>query len=342
MACILKIRRGPEANLPNIVLEEGELAFTTDTHKLVMGCRDAAKVIINADVVEPGAYSKPVVDAQGRVIGNEALTAEEIPVIPSNKVSGLGTAAFKDIGMGSEQIPITDASGLLPRMVIPPLNSVPVSLLQGIISLENLPKGALEYLAVVADDEERFALTTEQVQKGDSVKVMSTNQMYIVVDEALLDQEEGYVSYSSGYATSVPWSGVTGKPTTLAELGIDDIEPKITKNTAFNKNFGTSTAVIKMNGPVSVGSSNDVARIDHVHPVDTSRAPVVHTHAQADIEGLVATLSAKAPLASPSFSGTPRATTPTATDNSTRIATTAYVKAQGFVTSIDSLDCGEF
>ena len=38
-------------------------------------------------------------------------------------------------------------------------------------------------------------------------------------------------------------------------------------------------------------------------------------------------LSAKAPLASPTFTGTPKSTTPASSDNSTRIATTAFVKA---------------
>lgn len=43
----------------------------------------------------------------------------------------------------------------------------------------------------------------------------------------------------------------------------------------------------------------------------------------ADISGL-------APIASPSLTGTPTAPTPLASDNSTRIATTAWVKAQGY------------
>jgi phage gp45-like len=40
----------------------------------------------------------------------------------------------------------------------------------------------------------------------------------------------------------------------------------------------------------------------------------------------------KAPIASPAFSGAPTAPTPATADNSTRIATTAFVEAQGFVT----------
>ena len=49
-------------------------------------------------------------------------------------------------------------------------------------------------------------------------------------------------------------------------------ESSFTKNTAFNKNFETSASNIKMNGTAAVGSSSNVARSDHVHPTDTSRA----------------------------------------------------------------------
>jgi hypothetical protein len=41
----------------------------------------------------------------------------------------------------------------------------------------------------------------------------------------------------------------------------------------------------------------------------------------------------KAPTLSPIFSGTPTAPTPATADNSTTVATTAYVKAQGYINS---------
>ena len=44
-------------------------------------------------------------------------------------------------------------------------------------------------------------------------------------------------------------------------------------------------------------------------------------------------LASYAPLASPSLTGTPTAPTPSTSDNSTKLATTAYVKAQGYLTA---------
>ena len=53
---------------------------------------------------------------------------------------------------------------------------------------------------------------------------------------------------------------------------IDGKEPKITKNTAFNKNFSGTDP--QMDGTASPGSADTVARGDHKHPTDTTRLAV--------------------------------------------------------------------
>ena len=85
----------------------------------------------------------------------------------------------------------------------------------GTISIDRLPKAALERLIVVADDTARFALTTATVQSGDTVKVTSTGKMYLIKDESKLNSEDGYEPYTASQASSVPWSGVTSKPSTF-------------------------------------------------------------------------------------------------------------------------------
>lgn len=94
----------------------------------------------------------------------------------------------------------------------------------GVIDLKNIPVGAMERCVVVEDDTARFALTTNDVQKGDTVKVINpTPTMYMVVDENKLDSADGYVVYSAGNANSVPWSGITDKPDHYYELPPADI-----------------------------------------------------------------------------------------------------------------------
>lgn len=86
----------------------------------------------------------------------------------------------------------------------------------GTISIDRLPKAALERLVVVANDTARFALTTATAQSGDTVKVTSTGKMYLIKDESKLNSEDGYEPYTASSASSVPWSGVTDKPSTFA------------------------------------------------------------------------------------------------------------------------------
>lgn len=82
----------------------------------------------------------------------------------------------------------------------------------GTIDLARIPKAAIPELKIVADDTARFALTTSDIQNGDTVQVTSTGKMYYVKDQTKLSSEDGYVVYTAGAASSVPWSGVTGKP----------------------------------------------------------------------------------------------------------------------------------
>lgn len=87
-----------------------------------------------------------------------------------------------------------------------------------LIPIANIPKAALERCMVVANDTARFALTTDQVQNGDTVKVAATKKMYFVKDDTKLNSEAGYEPYVAGTASvaevaeSVEWDKVKNKP----------------------------------------------------------------------------------------------------------------------------------
>lgn len=85
----------------------------------------------------------------------------------------------------------------------------------GTIDIDRLPKGAIERMVYVKDDAARFALTTNTAQNGDTVKVTGTKKMFYVIDDTKLSSEAGYEPYTAESASAVPWSGVTGKPTTF-------------------------------------------------------------------------------------------------------------------------------
>ena len=73
-------------------------------------------------------------------------------------------------------------------------------LVDGKVPLYQLPPAALEREVPVQNDAARFALTTDDVQLGDTVKVVSTGKMYLVVDTDHLDTEAGYDLYVAGRA----------------------------------------------------------------------------------------------------------------------------------------------
>ena len=72
---------------------------------------------------------------------------------------------------------------------------------QGLIPINEIPPAAIEHMVAVANDTARFALTTDDVNNGDTVYVDATKVMYMVIDDAHLDSETGYKEYSAGIAT---------------------------------------------------------------------------------------------------------------------------------------------
>ena len=155
----------------------------------------------------------------------------------------------------------------------------------GTIPLERLPHGALERCVVVKDEAARLALTTADVQNGDTVKVTATSKMYFVVDQTKLNEETGYEVYTAGTATSVDWSGVQNHPTTLVGYGITDAvasSEKVTEASAANKG---KILVLNADGKLDVDITGHVdwANINSapkstVEQIDTAVAAATHTN----------------------------------------------------------------
>jgi hypothetical protein len=98
------------------------------------------------------------------------------------------------------------------------------------------------------------------------------------------------------------------------------ITPDIGIATGISFNFITGLADTTpiMDGTAAVGVSTTVARADHVHPTDTSRAP----------------------LASPALTGTPTAPTAATTVSSTQLATTAFATPRTAATGASVMPAG--
>lgn len=156
---------------------------------------------------KPDVYTRSQTDGAiaAMITAGQAAGAAKLTTPRSIALSGgvTGTATAFD---GTQDIAI-------------PVTAVAASALTGTIDIARLPAGALERLYPVANDAERFALTTAQVQKGDTVQVGGAGGlMYLVVDESNLGNAAGYRAYTAARASAVDWSGVESKPALLTAL----------------------------------------------------------------------------------------------------------------------------
>lgn len=94
----------------------------------------------------------------------------------------------------------------------------------------------------------------------------------------------------------------------------------------------TAVAAAKLETPRTIGLGGDLSgstAFDGTANVTISAtvADDSHNHVISNVDGLQSALDLKAPLASPALTGNPTAPTQTAGNNSTRLATTAFVQA---------------
>ncbi|MDY0236871.1 MAG: hypothetical protein RBR71_12660 [Gudongella sp.] len=135
----------------------------------------------------------PSIDSWGAFVGAYRTIWDEAIVDVTQDVPG--KLSFESIGRSIKTIDIDISQ-----------KDLPVGNLVGVIDPVHIPPVAFERCAVVPDDQARFALTSADVQNGDTVKVSSTDLMYMVVDDTNLNSEAGYMVYRS----MVPWGSVSG------------------------------------------------------------------------------------------------------------------------------------
>ena len=153
----------------------------------------ASKVTFNGAVVgsagitvPSGQYFRGDLDGNAET-ASELQTARNITIRAGKEGTQTATTAFK----GNQDVEIN-------------LNQVDASIIASVngskIPLDALPDGAVERLVKVENESARFALTTDNVQLGDTVLQMDTEVMYVVVDVDHLDSEAGYQEYAAGTA----------------------------------------------------------------------------------------------------------------------------------------------
>ena len=177
-----------------------------------------------------------------------ATTAEALKTAVSIKLTGAVTGSVTT----SLNAPVSIATEF---------TTIPADKITGMISIDNIPREAMPNTVTVQNDEERFALTKEQVQNNDVVIVEGATEndpatMYWVIDDTKLNLPEGYRAFTSSIAAAVPWSGVLDKPETFPPSAHNQAASTITglSNVATSGSFNDLSDV-----PAFVKTVNSVA-----------------------------------------------------------------------------------
>jgi len=217
-----------------------------------------------------GTFNIPTItyDAYGHITG-KGITTMTMPAAPTTisgnagsatKLANARTIGISGVTATSQSFDGTDNINI-------PITAIPASLLTGTIDIARIPQAALERLVHVDDDDARLALTSSSIQNGDVVKVESTGLMYYVKDDSKLGTEDAFSSFTAGIASSVPWSGITGKPSFATVATSGNYNDLSNRPTIYQPGTSTPKAA---SGSGSVGTATTFSREDHIHPVQTS------------------------------------------------------------------------
>lgn len=216
----------------------------------------------------------------GKVPGYDAhISDTDIHVTAADKQTWNGKADASHVHNANDV-----TTGVFDAARIPNLDASKIT--TGTIDIDRLPQGALERLVKVADQAARYALTASDVQLGDTVQQLDTGVMYVVTDETKLDSADGYTEYTAGSATSVPWSGVTGKPSsyTPASHSHGNITNDGKVGTTADKPLITGTGGVVQAG--SFGNQANTFCEGNDSRLSDARTPVAHTHTKSDVTDL--------------------------------------------------------
>lgn len=202
----------------------------------------------------------------------------------------------------------------------------------------------LEFLLDIADDDLLLVVDTSEEDISIKTKKITFNDLQEKIEQEIVQEVTEQLVDDFGLKAPLESPAFTGNPTAPTQIGSDSttklattafvqgaVAPKA--NIASPSFTGTPTAPT----PTALDDSTKLATTSFVKTaVQNSSTPDASDLVKGKIQlagdlggtasaPTVPALASKAPLASPAFTGNPTAPTQTQGDNSTKVATTAYV-----------------
>ena len=262
-----------------------------------------------------------------KTVSGNAGTATKLKTARTITLSGAVTGSTTFDGSANKTITTT-------------LSNIDASkITSGTIDIARLPAAALERCVVVANDTARYDLTTDDVQLGDTVKVTSTNKMYMVTDTSELDNANGYTEFSAGHAATADSAASASRLTTARTINgtsfngtanITTANWGTARNIGIVNSDGTGTAVT-----TSVNGSGNVnlklpATIKASLTGNASTASTLATARTIGLSGVTATAQ--------SFNGSKNITIPITAVPASLLTGTASINTTGNAATADRAD----
>lgn len=261
-------------NIPRNISIEGDVTAPG------VGFDGSKDIALNAslpNVGTAGTFTKVTTDSKGRVISGSSLTASDIPTLSLSKISGLGTAASRNVGTSSGNVPVLNSDGKLDTSILPALAITETFVVSSQAAMLGLA-AQIGDVAVRTDLSKTFILTQEPASTlsnwqelltpEDSVLSVNGKTGVVTLNKSDIglgnvDNESKATMFDSPVFTGQPTAPTPSPETNNTQIATtafvksqgyltslpthnhDELyEPKFTKGSAFNKNFGTTAGTV--------------------------------------------------------------------------------------------------
>lgn len=353
-----KVLINPDASTNSATATKLETARTiaitgdgTATSNAFDGSVNATMALTLADSgATAGNYTKVTVDTKGRVTVGSTQTAADIPTLTLSKISDAGTAANKNTGVAAGNIPILDAGGKINSSVLPALAITDTFVVATQVAMLALSTAEVGDIAVRTDLNKSFILKTT------GASVLANWQELLTPTDVVqsVSGKSGAVTLVKG---DVGLGNVVNVDTTTTTNIIDSLNKRMLTDAQEAKvdalagtNTGDETAsTIKTKLAITALSGSNTG--DQDLGALALKTTTVNGHALSanvtvtatDLSlGNVTNESKATMLTSAALTEIPTAPTAATATNTTQVATTAFVKAQGYILSTDIIDGGTF